>query len=93
MISAMIAKRISGRMEPVGTIDIEKDGFTFETEDGDLKKLLESVQTKGVETMGGEGEVNEVIVDRIETVKITEDCVSPLTDLLLDRGYHWWEEE
>ena len=93
MISAMIAKKIRGRMEPVGTIDIDKNGFTFETNDNQLARLLESAQKRGVEVMGGEGVVEGISVDRQNRVNITEKCVAPLTNLLLDHGYHWWEEE
>lgn len=93
MISAMIAKRIRGQMEPVGTIDVHKNGFTFETEDKGLARLLERVQKSGVETMTGGGSVDERDFDDMDRVKITEERISPLTDLLLDHGYHWWEEE
>jgi hypothetical protein len=93
MVSAMIAARVRGQMEPVGTIDVDAKGFTFETKDKKLSRLLASVRKKGVETRGGDGEVKGISVDRLERVKITEARIAPLTDLLLDRGYHWWEEE
>ncbi|TET34831.1 MAG: hypothetical protein E3J72_11895 [Planctomycetota bacterium] len=92
MISAMIAKRINDKMEPVGTIDVDAKEFTFETEDKRLARLLESAHEKGVEAMGGDGFVDEISVDRVVRVKITEASVAPLTDMLLDNGYHWWEE-
>ena len=88
----MIASRVRGQMEPVGVIDVAADGFTFETEDEELARLLEGAQDRGVEVHTGEGFVGGISVDRVERVKITESCVAPLADLLLDHGYHWWEE-
>lgn len=93
MISAMIAKRVGEQMEPVGTIDVNEKGFKFETEDVELAKLLKGVQKDGIEAMSGDGIVDGIAVDRLERVKVTENCVAPLTDLLLDNGYHWWEEK
>ena len=93
MVSGMIAARVRGQMEPVGTVDVDAKGFTFETKDKELARLLEGARKRGVETTGGDGVVDGISVDRVERVKITESCIAPLTDLLLDRGYHWWEEE
>ena len=93
MVSGMIAARVRGQMEPVGTVDVDAGGFTFETKDEKLARLLAGAQERGVETTGGDGFVDDMSVDRLERVKITEECVSPLADLLLDNGYHWWEEE
>jgi hypothetical protein len=93
MVSGMIATRVRGQMEPVGVVDVDGDGFTFETKDEELARLLERARKKGVEAHAGDGFVDDISVDRVERVKITESCVAPLTDMLLDRGYHWWEEE
>ena len=93
MISAMIAKKVNNRMEPVGTIDIDADGFTFETKDKELAVLLKAASDKGIEAKGGDLSEGEISVDRVERVTINESCVSPLSDMLLDNGYHWWEEE
>ena len=88
----MIATRVRGQMEPVGTIDVDADGFTFETKDGELARILEGARKRGVETRSGDGFVDDISVDRVERVTITEECVAPLADMLLDHGYHWWEE-
>ena len=88
----MIATKVRGQMEPVGTIDVDADGFTFETEDEELARLLEGARKRGVEAHAGDGFVDGISVDRVERVKITESCVAPLADMLLDHGYHWWEE-
>ena len=93
MVSGMIATRVRGQMEPVGTVDVDAEGFTFETKDEKLARLLDGARKRGVETTGGDGFVDDISVDRLERVKIDDTCVSPLTDLLLDHGYHWWEEE
>ena len=93
MVSGMIATRVRGQMEPVGTVDVDAKGFTFETKDEKLARLLEGARKRGVATTGGDGVADGISVDRVERVKISEKCVAPLADLLLDRGYHWWEEE
>jgi hypothetical protein len=80
-------------MEPVGVVDIDADGFTFETKDEELARLLEDARERGVEAHAGDGFVDDISVDRVERVEINESCVAPLTGLLLDHGYHWWEEE
>jgi hypothetical protein len=92
MVSAMIATRVRGQMEPVGTIDVDADGFTFETADEKLARLLKGARDRGVETMTGGGDADGVMFDRLERVTITEECIAPLAGLLLDNGYHWWEE-
>ena len=94
MISAMIAKRIEGKMEPVGTVDLNGSDFEFETSDKRLTRLLEDAKLNGVEVMGsGDGGREDVSVDRLERVPVTEENNGPLVGLLLDHGYHWWEEE
>ena len=93
MVGAMIATRVRGQMEPVGTVDVDADGFTFETKDEELARILDGARKRGVEAHAGDGFVDDISVDRVERVKITEKCVAPLADMLLDHGYHWWEEE
>jgi len=89
----MVATRVRGQMEPVGTIDVDAEGFTFETADEKLARLLEGARERGVETITGGGSAGEVMFDRVERVKVTEKCVAPLAEFLLDHGYHWWEEQ
>ncbi len=89
----MIAKRIRGEMEPVGTIDLGKNGFIFETKDKKLERILKKAQKEGVEVRGGEGEVDGICVDSLHMLKITEETSGVLINYLLGKDYYWWEEE
>ncbi|MEW6556018.1 MAG: hypothetical protein AB1349_01535 [Elusimicrobiota bacterium] len=90
---AMIAKQIKGKLEAVGTIDIDEKGFKFETADKKLKKLLTEVQKKGIDAIVDGGERDNIHHDLWKKIKITENRTGPLQDLLEQNGYYWWEEK
>jgi len=89
----MIAREIKGRMEPVGTIDLDKDGFSFETSDAKLSRLLGRVRKNGLQVIGPPGSEGPGIhaVNVIQK-KITEDTTALLEHELLVNEYYWWEE-
>jgi hypothetical protein len=89
---AMIATEIKGQVHAVGTIDLDKKGFVFETKDSKLSRLLREVKRKGIFAKVGGGHKEGLYWDKDGFIKITEKEIAPLQNLLINNGYVWWED-
>ena len=77
----------------IGGIIIDKKGLKYRTENKELIKVLDRVKKDGVNIMGGE-EVNEVIYDYTDKVKVTETVgINELHNEIINVGFDWKVEQ